>query len=235
MRWLIHHRMGVATLLGLVLAAIPILWELCPKTPQHELAYRVGDFLCLVEECDIEIQNIGTDPIWYNSRDDRPAEASLVYIETTPPMAILDANVVKGDVSDNGFRLMKNSEWDRGRIECRWRRLSSGESVIIRVAYWKTEGRPDIRLTGELEDCLVPTRLEPYRGQMGTAKILAYATFFFVCALAGLFLVRPCLVAWRKRERDRKMLRALRLPLGVAPSLLAYWRGELVGRACRLV
>jgi len=179
----------------------------------------------------VQVRNTGTDPLWY---DDRPDKAAPFYIEITPCAIVTDAWVVRGNVDENGFQLIEDDNWKDGHIECRWRVLESGESVVIRVVHEKA-GKPlVIRVTGELKESLVPRRLEP-------RKILtAREKLFLTMALLGVIWIVVYLlawlpwIAWKKQHRDREMSESLAIPEGVVPSLVVYWRHEVV-RRLRLV
>jgi len=238
-RWFADNWLAVVGVLSLIIGVLGLIFTLTgisaanhPDPPRQELSYQV---IRPLEAVEIEIKNTGADHIWYDSAYDRPEKALPVYIETTPPVRILDARVVSGKVGDNGFRLLENEEWMRGRVECRWRRLVTGESVVIRIVYLGMKKPPAIRLTGELRGCLVPRETKLPKIQTRGKRVVGGAALLFLVAILTLLLAWPGLLALKKRDYDRQMLEKLDIPEGVAGSLSVYWRREVLQRLGLLV
>jgi hypothetical protein len=109
---------------------------------------------------EIEIINSGFRPIWYEPTSDRPEKAKPFYVQTRPPVKVLDAQVITAQAKVNGFEVVEDDQWSRGRVQCKWRRLASGESVIVRIVHERPEDQLEVLLTGEIRQCLAPIRLK---------------------------------------------------------------------------
>ena len=218
------HWLSFATLLSLIISLVSIFKEIFFRKSPQQLSYRVLCILPLIEAFDIEISNTGTNNIWYGSPEHRPDKAFPFYIETMPPVMIINAHIIRGKVDDNGFQLVKDDEWRYGRVECKWRRLSSGESVVARIIYIKIGKAPDICLTGELKECLLPKKLKPHRNWKPSERLVFIMRIMFVSVIIPPLLGRLYILAWMRRIWDIKILRSLDLPKGIAPSVLVYWR-----------
>lgn len=192
-------------------------WEVCPNS---------------LDAFEIEIINSGTEPLWYNSPDIRPAGAKPICVETKPPVNILDARVVAGNVDWNEFELIEDAGWKNGRVECEWRVLSSGESIVVRAVHVRSQKTPEICLCGELKNCLTPRRLSspqlPSAGQQILRRNMFWLLFVVTTiAMWGISSVRV-IKNWRRDKREPKIL--VGLPPSIAPSMLHHWKREVLLR-----
>jgi hypothetical protein len=208
-----------------MLALISAFFALRRRRPRQQLGWEVRR---PIDTFDIEITSIGTEPIWYGSPDDRHREANPFYIDLDPPAEVREARIIAGDVDDNGFCLIKNGLWNRGRVECRWRRLSPGERVVVRVDHVRMGKGTVGRLTGELSESLVPRQLKCRASLVVGKRVLCgIATSCKVGILA--FLWAWCALRALKTEHyDRQLVKVGLMPKGVIPSFFTYWRREVI-------
>lgn len=179
-----------------------------------------------VSSFEIEIVNCGRGVLWYDQAHHDGAEP--ICIETCPKVRVLDAHVLGNDSAATGFRLTRDERWDHGEIECAWRRLADGESATVRVVHLQEEAPVRVVLTGELDQCLAPRRLSPPKTPSVATRMLRTRLLAYVLATAFGLWLGSGLLAVKRQVRDKQLLRGLEVPHGIRPSILGYWRHELV-------
>lgn len=180
-----------------------------------------------VDTLEMEIINSGSENLWYNSPDVRPKSANPICIELKPQTKILDARVIVGDVNLNGFQLIEDDRWRQGCVECKWRRLLSGESVTISIIYVRPKEPIKMFLSGELKHCakfeqLTFPKVPTLRQQIFRKKVFL-PVVIITLMLWGLSLFRTI----RKQKEDKQLSKTSTIPSGVIPSVLKSWRQDI--------
>jgi hypothetical protein len=252
--WYKRYLKRVLTILGIILALIGISLSFYYNRPQQELSYRVlphfrevfkidKDLRLLlivrdsqlnwhicedtVDVLEMEIINSGSRGIWYDSTDVRPQSVSPICIEIKPQTRVLDTRVIVGDVNLNGFQLIEDDQWRQGRVECKWRRLLSGESVTISIIYIRPKEPIKVSLSGELKHCaefkrLIFPKVPTLRQQIFREKVFL-PVIIITLMLWGVSLFRTI----KKQKQDKQLTKTSAIPSGIVPSVLKSWRQDI--------
>ena len=178
-----------------------------------------------IEAFEIEIQNSGSEPLWYK---DQPNDACPICIKTNPLVEILDAYVIQSHRDKNGFKTVRNEQWNNGRVECQWKCLANKESVAVRVIHLKPKKKIEVSLEGELRENLMPKRIKSPKIPTLEQSSFWRAMFVYVFIMCIVLLISLSAFlagrAWRTWRSDIELFKTGVVPEGVVPRVKTYWR-----------